>query len=270
MPGGSSSRTGKRVAALAADEVQVLADTLAAAPATPAGVHEARKSIRRLRSLLALVRIALGKADVQAIDDALNAMAKGLSALRDGQVVLETAHHCERHAGGAEEVASWGTLIPLLAHQQEYRVAGALADDPGFMRRQAQAHRLAERLRALPWRRLHADHLRHGLARSVRRQQRAQEVALASGDLDDLHHLRRTSRRLRMQLNAMKRLRVPTHGVAVASRDIAALVDQLGTLQDLALLQQALDAIEPTPPTHVWPTAARRRMARPSPIHPLA
>lgn len=269
MPG-ASSRTGKRVAALAADEIQVLAEALAAAPATAAGVHEARKSIRRLRSLLSLVRPALGKSDVQPVDAALKSLAKGLSALRDGQVVLDTAHDCARHAAGADEAGSWGALTPLLAHQQEHRVAEALADDPGFMRRQAQAHRQAERLRALPWHRLHADDLRHGLARSVRRQQRAQEFALDSGDLDDLHDLRRKSRRLRMQLNALKRLRVSTHGVAVASRDIAGLVDQLGALQDLALLQRSLTALEPAPPVHAWPVATRRRMARPSPIHPLA
>lgn len=269
MPG-ASSRTGKRVAALAADEIQVLAGALAEAPAMPAGVHEARKSIRRLRSLLALVRAPLGKAEVRAIDDALQALAKGLSALRDGQVVLDTADHCARHAGDADETASWGALTPLLAHQQEHRVAEALADDPGFVRRQAQAHRQAEQLRALPWHRLHANDLRHGLARSLHRQQRAQEAALASGDIDDLHDLRRKSRRLRMQLNAMKRLRVSTHGVALASRDIAELVDQLGALQDLALLQRALGTLEPTPHAHAWPVATRRRMARPSPIHPLA
>ncbi|KRA46219.1 CHAD domain-containing protein [Pseudoxanthomonas sp. Root630] len=269
MPG-ASSRTGKRVAALAADEIQVLAEALAAAPAAPAGVHEARKSIRRLRSLLALVRAALGKADVRTIDDALKTLAKGLSALRDGQVVLDAADHCARHAGSADEAATWDALRPLLVHQQEHRVANALADDPGFMRRQARAHREAERLRALPWHRLHANDLRHGLARSVRRQQRSQEVALASGSLDDLHDLRRKSRRLRMQLNTLKRLRVSTHGVAAATRDIAELVDQLGALQDLALLQRSLSALEPAPHTHAWPVATRRRMTRPSPIHPLA
>ncbi len=268
MPG-ASSRTGKRVAALAADEIQVLAAALAEAPAMPAGVHEARKSIRRLRSLLALVRAPLGKAEVRAIDDALQALAKGLSALRDGQVVLDTAEHCARHAGDADETASWQSLTPLLAHQQDHRMAEALADDPGFVRRQAQAHRQAEQLRALPWHRLHANDLRQGLARSLHRQQRAQEAALA-GDTDDLHDLRRKSRRLRMQLNAMKRLRVSTHGAALASRDIAELVDHLGALQDLALLQRALDTLEPSPHPDAWPVAARRRMAHPSPIRPLA
>lgn len=269
MPG-ASSRTGKRVAALAADEIQVLAEALAAAPATAAGVHEARKSIRRLRSLLALVRPALGKSGVKPIDDVMKSLAKSLSALRDGQVVLDTAHDCARHAAGADEAASWDALTPLLALQQEHRVADALADDPGFMRRQAQAHRQAEGLRALPWHRLHADDLRHGLSRSLRRQQRTQEVALASGSLEDLHDLRRKSRRLRMQLNALKRLRISTHGVAVATGDIADLVDQLGALQDLALLQHSLSTLEAVPHMHARPVAARRRMARPSPIHPLA
>lgn len=270
MPGASPSRTGKRVAALAADEIQVLAGALGEAPAMPAGIHEARKSIRRLRSLLALVRAPLGKAEVRAIDDELQGLARGLSALRDGQVVLETAQACARHAGDAGETASWETLTPLLADQQAHRVAAALADDPGFVRRQAQAHRLAEQLRALPWHRLHANDLRQGVDRSLRRQQRVQEVALASGDLDTLHDLRRKSRRLRMQLNAMKRLRVPTRGATPASRDIATLVDRLGALQDLALLERALGTLEPASRAPARAVTTRRRMARPSPIQPLA
>src|SRR5690606_132705 len=90
-PRAASPRTGERAAALATDEAQALAAALAVAPGDPAGVHEARKSLRRLRSLLALGRAALGAQAVDAIDEELRALAKGLSALRDGQVVQDTA-----------------------------------------------------------------------------------------------------------------------------------------------------------------------------------
>ncbi len=269
----ASLHTGERAAALAADEAQALVVALATAPGNPASVHEARKRLRRLRSLLALSRTALGKAEVDAIDRELQALTKGLSALRDGQVVHDTAQRLAREAGDADEAASWQSLLPLLARRQEHRLADALLDDPGFIRRQTQAYRQAECLRQLPWHRLHGSALRQALARSAQRQARAQAAALASGHVDDLHDWRRKSRRLRMQLTALRRLHVRLHArghpPAVAPRHIAELVDQLGVLQDLALLQQALGALEQAQGRAV-PKATRRRMATPSPIHPLA
>ncbi len=249
MPGRTPSRAiGDRAAALAADEARGLAAALANAPADPAGIHEARKRIRRLRSLLALARRALGKAGIDAIDGELRALAKGLSALRDGQVVQEVATQMARDADDSSEASSLDALLPLLAELQRRRVDEALGEDPGFMRRQALAHRLATRLQQLPWHRLRGDDLRLAFLRSMQRQAQAQAAALASGHLDDLHDWRRRSRRLQMQASALRNLRVrmrhATHGDARVLRRVATLVDQLGTLQDLALLREALEALE--------------------------
>ncbi|MBA3928081.1 MAG: hypothetical protein C0521_00690 [Xanthomonas sp.] len=271
-PRTASRRTGQRAAALAADDARGLAAALAIAPADPVGVHEARKCIRRLRSLLALGRRALGKEGVDAIDHELRALAKGLSTLRDGEVVLDTARQLVRDAEDADEAASWEALLPLLATRQHHQLADALRDDPGFMRRQAHAHRLAEQVQQLPWRRLHDEGLRLRLARSMQRQAQAQADALASGHVDDLHDWRRRSRRLRMQVSALHTLhvRLPRgdHGAAHPLRHIGRLVDQLGVLQDLALLRQALDAVEQTQ-GHAMRTTAPSRKAKPVHIQPL-
>lgn len=269
-PRAASSRTGERAAALAAGDARTLASALAIAPADPTGVHEARKSVRRLRSLLALGRRALGKDAVDAIDHELRALAKDLSVLRDGQVVQDTARQLASDADDAEEAASWEALLPLLDARQQRRLADALRDDPAFMRRQAQAHRLAEQLQQLPWHRLRGSDLGDALARWVRRQARAQATALASGSVDDLHAWRRRSRRLRMQLGALRKLHVrPRIGHPITGvRHVARLVDQLGLLQDLALLTKALDALEHAPPRARSATLRRARTT--SPIHPLA
>lgn len=270
-PRADASRTGERAAALAAGDAGALAAALAIAPVDPTGVHEARKSVRRLRSLLAMGRRVLGRDAVDAIDDELRALARDLSALRDGQVVMETARQVADEADDAGKRATWDALRPLLAERQRQRLADALREDPGFVRRQAQAHRQAERLQQLPWQRLRGSDLREALERSVRRQARAQATALASGAVDDLHEWRRRSRRLRMQLSALRKLHVRP-GLAgrggVSLRHVSRLVDQLGVLQDLALLSQALEALEQArPPSRSLPL----RLARtPSPIQPLA
>jgi len=158
-PRADAFRIGERAAALAVRDARALAAALAIAPADPAGVHEARKSVRRLRSLLALGRRRLGKDAVDAIDHELRLLAKDLSALRDGQVVQDTARQLASEAD-ADERATWESLLPLLAERQRHRLADALREDPGLVRRQAQAHRQAERLQQLTWHRLRSSDLR--------------------------------------------------------------------------------------------------------------
>lgn len=53
-----------------------------------AGVHQARKSLRRVRATLALARRALGEPG-RRLDEDLARLCRGLSALRDGQALVE-------------------------------------------------------------------------------------------------------------------------------------------------------------------------------------
>ncbi|MEL1263166.1 CHAD domain-containing protein [Pseudoxanthomonas putridarboris] len=244
----ASPATGEQMAALVAEDAAVLTASLARAPSDPRGVHEARKAVRRLRSVLALARDPLGE-PARALDRQLRGIAKGLSALRDGQVVQETAASIARESQDSEDAANWRLIVDALAQRQARLLASTLEKDPGFARRQTQAHRHAERLGQLPWQNVHAADLRRALEKSARRQQRAQHAALASGQADDLHDWRRKSRRLRMQLNAMKKLRLRAlpHGTQAlpgSAKHITQLVDQLGALQDLELLHKALRALE--------------------------
>ena len=261
------------MAALAAEDAAALAASLVQAPRDPRGVHEARKAVRRLRSLLALGYDALGK-EVRSLDRALRALAKGLSALRDAQVVVETAALMADESDDTDEVEAWQRIRDALAQRHASLLHDTLQKDPGFARRQAQAHRHAEQLQQLPWHQVHGGRLRHALEKSAQRQQRAQQVALASGRVDDLHDWRRRSRRLRMQFHAMRKLEVRLDAHAMRhlpapGKEISALVDQLGALQDLALLQKALRSLERQ---HASSDVAprRRRTASRERILPLA
>lgn len=266
-----------RMAALAAEDAAALTAALAQAPRDPRGVHEARKAVRRLRSLLALAREPLGS-PARPLDRRLRALAKGLSALRDAQVVEQTAAMMMREAATAEDTALWQRLQPALAQRHARLLAAALEKDPGFGRRLAQARRQAEELARLPWRRVHAASLRHALEKSAHRQQRAQHLALESGDVDDLHALRRRSRRLRMQLQAMKKLDLRPgprvrDALPASLHGLSELVDQLGALQDLTILERALRSLEREQRRAAkasFPRLIHRALALPGPVQPLA
>ena len=93
----------------------------------------------------------------------------------------------------------------------------------------------------------------------------------ASGQVDDLHDWRRKSRRLRMQLSALRKLQVAPRGKAarLPPRFISQLVDQLGALQDLVLLHRTLEALEPAH-ARAKRIVPRSRVRTASPIQPLA
>ncbi|ROP80556.1 CHAD domain-containing protein [Stenotrophomonas rhizophila] len=233
------SGIGPAARVLAQRECDAIADALECQPDVHAAVHRARKTIRRLRALLALLdNSAL---TTTTADAALRRLGNGLSALRDAHVVVET---CERLAA-AQPAQPWKEVCRRLKARREKLLARALAHDPGFARRQAALLRIGTDLLAQPWGLLKAADVRRGLARSERRTANAAKRAARSHDAEDLHRWRRRVRRLRMQLEALPLL-APSRAVPIKghgrnknkqARALHALSDQLGGQQDLRMVR---------------------------------
>lgn len=71
---------------------------LAVTPPPPAAVHEARKSVKRLRALVSLVAIDMGS-DARRMDRTLRDINRALSATRDATVALATLDGLAQSAG---------------------------------------------------------------------------------------------------------------------------------------------------------------------------
>ena len=89
MPARATQQLGERARLLAREECRAIGRALAAKRRIHTGIHDARKAIRRLRSLLALVEARIPEATP--IDQQLERLGDGLSHLRDAHVVVETA-----------------------------------------------------------------------------------------------------------------------------------------------------------------------------------
>ncbi|MBB5209689.1 CHAD domain-containing protein [Chiayiivirga flava] len=270
---------------LAMREFDALRAALGDARSPHRGVHEARKAIRRLRSILLLGRKAF-RADGAAIDAGLKALATSLSALRDAHVAAETATRVRRRIEDETARTRWATLRRQLARRRDALLRSERDADPAFAARGAQVATLADAIAALPWNTLDADTVHRALERSVHRVQRAQAVVAARrSTLEQRHRWRRRLRRLRMQWNALRTLRKHTSAPVAASArastgwlrdhmgDLAQLsqaADALGREQDLHLLQQALRRLPQTSATRAAVAelrvlrneAAARRSAR--------
>ncbi len=242
----TATSIGAVLAAFALKECRKADRSLADATQRHRGVHEARKSLRRLKSLLRLGEAPF-KAELPAIEAVLTRLAESLSPLRDAYVATTMA----RKLAGAAPSPSWARAIDLLERRCEGRLADVLNDDPRFLARRRQLRELATKVEALPWNRVDERVVEQALACSERRVAKAQKRASAKPSPENTHRWRRRVRRLRMQLElrhkASKALGTQggrdAHLHKATHRALSKLSDTLGATQDLRELRKTLRAL---------------------------
>lgn len=166
------------------------------------GVHEARKAIRRVRSLLAFGREAFDK-HWRSIDRDLRRHNRALSALRDAHAVLEPARRLSR-AADADARASWRQVLRWLRERRNRLLLRRLRSDPELRGYRDHLVELAAQAQELPWAAVTPDIVEQALRRSLARIERAGDAARRKPGPDTRHILRRRLRRLRMQVTALR------------------------------------------------------------------
>lgn len=161
-------------------------------------VHEARKAIRRLRALLALVEERLPA--VTAADGELQRLGDSLSRLRDAQVTLGTAQGLVRDAVPSDAVLGWLRL------RRDALVERVLRRDPDFVRRRSLLRACRRALHVVEWDQVEVDDLHGALRKSNRRVMKAEHKAMKDPTPEHLHRWRRRLRRMRMQLEIVRAL----------------------------------------------------------------
>ncbi|MBM9913905.1 MULTISPECIES: CHAD domain-containing protein [Stenotrophomonas] len=227
------SAVGAKALELAQHECSAIAAALCPGAGVHESVHGARKGIRRLRALLRLFDAS--DLDLATEDQRLRRIGKGLSALRDSHVVIESARGMEKKYPDLP----WGTILRRLDARREHVLAAELDKDPSFARRRKAVQKVAELLSTQPWPEVKSDAIWAGYKRSERRVVKVRKKAAGSDDVEVLHRWRRAVRRLRMQIEAMQAL-----GVDVSSKKAVGkakvlhqLSDRLGRRQDLRMLR---------------------------------
>ena len=238
MPNHGATRTpapspGARLHAVAATELLRAIDHLGwRGPRVHAGVHQARKSMRRTRAVLALGMPALG-AGASLLERELRRVIRSLSRLRDAHALVGTCDQLlEREGRDGDAVA----LLRRARHgAQRARAAAArsaLAADPGLRERRAILLTLHAALGGLDWAAVDAACIADALQSSAERIAAAGERARESGRDEDWHRWRRRARRLAQQHTALGDA-VPAED---SGRDGKRLALLLGQAQDYAML----------------------------------
>jgi CHAD domain-containing protein len=222
------------------------------------GVHQARKSIRRTRAMLALGGGALGPGGTL-IDRELRRLNRRLSPLRDAHALVETLDRLgikARNAQAREALAA--------ARKVAGRRRSAMARQPTFAHALAEAQAVLATLQAalegLPWGSVTVPVLVEATDAAAHKARRARQHALARDGAEDWHRWRRSMRRLSQQQRA-----VAAAGLALPSDGFDKhLTEQLGVLQDLSLLVAHCDSDSafPKPTRTALRHFAERSLAR--------
>ena len=201
-------------------------------------VHEARKSLKKARSLLRLGRGTLDPAERRRENAALRDAGRRLSAARDAEVMLEaTDELAERFAGRVPQATFDAIRRHLVAER-----------DPGRRRllESGLTGQVAEELKAVRSRveswSLHRDGwkaLEPGLQRSYSRGRAALRHAQSRPTVENLHDWRKRTKDLWYQLRLLKSFAPGIVGGAV--KDADKLSKLLGDDHDLAVLHEELE-----------------------------
>lgn len=197
-----------------------------------AGVHLARKSMRRVRATLDLGDATL-RPGSQVLDRELREVIRGLSATRDAQALVETLDRLIGKSASDDESRLLRRARRAAARVRVATVGSALARDPGFGNMRALLQFLQATLSDLPWASVSLDQAKRAVACSSQAVVKAARRAQDSGRDTDWHRWRRRARRFSQQ----QRVLAQTGEPAAAQRTGKALAVLLGEAQDYSLLR---------------------------------
>lgn len=195
------------------------------------GIHQARKSLRRTRAVLALAESAFDH-QASVLDRDLQQLCHGLSPIRDAHALVMMLQRLQDTAKELQPILP--DAIAAAKRRRDELLANLLERDPGLSRRRKRVADFAGRLASLDWQLVDNDVVRDGLARSERRAEKAEARAGHQKDDDEAwHRFRRRLRRLHQQNTLLGEI-APEFNVK--RHPLEDRADDLGEAQDDVLL----------------------------------
>ena len=237
---------GAALGALAVRECRALQHALAIRSKRQEGIHKARKSCRRLRSVLPLLP---PDPSTDELDQALRQLAHTLAPLRDAHIAARTA----RVLASAHPARFTPEIVRVFDDRTHTLLGRALNEDPNWRQRRADVQRMKVALGDLPWQGIRPGWTKKVVKKAWRKVKRTREKALAERTPPARHRWRRRARKLRYLLEflrkarrmaGMKKHRTKRYGEQ--AKQLSTITDQLGWRQDFQIF---LDAVEQLPGT---------------------
>jgi len=222
---------------IVAEELDSAMAGLRTRPLSDQAVHEARKSLKKARSALRLLRSDLGNDVRRRETSAMRAAARRLSGARDAQVMLETLDKL----AADPRVAVPGPAVARLKQLLEAR-RGQLRGESDLEAEAAEAAAelavVRERVDEWPLRDEGFGAAGDGLRRVQRQGRQTMNTALEKGDDESWHEWRKRVKDLWYALRILKS--VAPDQLSGAIDEASDLSDVLGDHNDLAVLAETV------------------------------
>ena len=171
-------------------ELEIAHGALATPPERHSGVHSARKCLKRLRSLLLLVRPGMPEPVFANLTDRLAVIARGLAPARDAHALIDAVDKLERETGpgpGQGPIQSLRAWLQKRRHAAEQNLERSAASDAmrALLELRPALCRACRLSRRLPFRRQGASAL------LPRDRAQSFQLGFAEGRDEDLHEWRK-------------------------------------------------------------------------------
>jgi CHAD domain-containing protein len=196
-------------------------------------VHSARKSIKKARAMLRLMRDALGNEIYRRENEALRDAARPLSASRDSKVLLEAIDTLA--SKGDLDDAIVDTVRAALTREQA-RVQKRAAASKSLLTSRRLLRAVLRRATRWPIGSTGNSQLVRSGKRVYRRARRAFEAACEEKTAENLHEWRKHVKYLWHEMQFLETPRCPA--IAELGSDLHKLSDDLGDDHDLAVLSE--------------------------------
>lgn len=210
-------------------------------PADPeAAIHDVRKRLKKVRSLLRLVRPALDSSAYAAANDQLRALGQSLAPARDGAVYQATLANLLNLYGSTLDPHAFVDLQASLADWYRGQLERLEIGDRTLDAFGADLKDIKAQLTQLPLKKTGWAAIAPGLKRIYRQGRERFQVAYDGGDDEAFHDWRKRVKDLTHDLHLLKALWPPVLKAFETETD--RLAELLGDDHDLAALHQFLSS----------------------------
>jgi CHAD domain-containing protein len=205
-------------------------------------VHEARRCLKRARSVLRLVKFAIPNT-YRRENGRLREVGRSLSELRDSHALIQTlddleGHRKHRQPNGSRERAFQEAHTFLESRGQE--IAKTMQEG-GMKSSIAQLKTALTHIEKLSFAKVNAPGIAKSLYRSVKRGKKAFAAAKADAHPEKFHDLRKRAKDLRYQLSLFAELRPDLEQYSDSAKELEQL---LGDDHNLAVLNDLLAEVQ--------------------------
>jgi CHAD domain-containing protein len=216
-------------------QLESVIDQLGAQKLSDKQIHDARKTLKKARATLRLMKDAISSASYKRENAALRDAARPLSALRDARVLLGTLDRLEKLYGDAAKASVAAAFRRELKREQDSirRSSSRAPANPQTLRKNLMTARKRiskMRLNANGWNEIGA-----GIERVYRRGRRAMKKAQKDPSAECLHEWRKESKYVWHQLQVLEPMCPGPLGELADQAH--RLSDYLGDDHDLAVLR---------------------------------